>query len=168
MGTLVVTNNTRNAHNIHTYDIKKYDYRSDRHPRAGCFVINGNKILVLKQSSSGFWGPPKGGLNIELCRRLDGTYYKKFENVVDGAIRETREEIGIDVNERDFKGPIQYKNHTYFITRFYSGKPKPDGIEILDYKWVTYDELLSMNISNTTRRMLRQLRLWLNPDITYV
>jgi ADP-ribose pyrophosphatase YjhB (NUDIX family) len=55
--------------------------------KAGCFVINKDQTkILLVQSRGQFWGPPKGSLNQD-------------EDVKDGAIREVKEETGLDISK---------------------------------------------------------------------
>lgn len=49
----------------------------------GTIIFNDNKVLVIKQLS-GFWGFPKGHIDFN-------------ETEVETAIRETKEEVGLDV-----------------------------------------------------------------------
>lgn len=56
--------------------------------KSGCFITNTYKDkILLVQSRGQYWGPPKGSLNVD-------------ESVIDGAIREVKEETGIDIDEK--------------------------------------------------------------------
>lgn len=71
-------------------------------PRAlGCGVIikNGNKILLIKNTYRSNWYAPGGGNN-------------KGELLINTAIRETKEEIGIVLDKDDLKLIGVYQNNT--------------------------------------------------------
>ncbi len=73
---------------------------------AGIAVIYKNKILLVhpyRGPWKGSFSIPKGGLEIG-------------ETILDGAIRELKEEVGISLNKTLFK------EHDYFLTVYKSGK----------------------------------------------
>lgn len=72
---------------------------------AGLVIIQDNKILLVHPKGSKWWGTysiPKG-------------HVEKDEDILDAAIRETKEEIGISISHSDIKNPkddlfIDYTN----------------------------------------------------------
>ncbi|KAI3447068.1 hypothetical protein Pfo_003733 [Paulownia fortunei] len=107
------------------------------------FVINDNKeILVVKEKCScsccGVWKLPTG-------------YINKSEELFSGAVREVKEETGIDtaflelVAFRHVHQVAFEKSDLLFvcILKPLSLEIKIDENEILDAKWITVDELLS-------------------------
>jgi 8-oxo-dGTP pyrophosphatase MutT (NUDIX family) len=87
--------------------IKNYKFTPkyyDRKPcKAGVFIYDPSKDRVLLVQSRGhLFGPPKGTL-------------KKGEEIIDCAIREVKEETGIDINSEDLLKFINIKNRsTYY------------------------------------------------------
>lgn len=76
-----------------------------------------------------------------------------LERVADGAVREVKEEIGLTVNTSDLK-LLRITNRVdenlktnrlgfFYLCEVFEGEPKPDGQEIVDFKWVPLDEVLS-------------------------
>lgn len=87
------------------------------------FLIKGNKALLIERMRTGFndntWSVPAGKLDPD-------------ESVVEGAMREVREEIGIIVKKRNlstplalnFRGEFGDRIFFFFICRTWSGTPK--------------------------------------------
>lgn len=73
--------------------------------KAGCFIYDLlNKKILLVQSRGQLWGPPKGSI-------------QENENPLECAIREVKEETGLNVVENDFVNSviIQSKSLYYYI-----------------------------------------------------
>lgn len=104
---------------------------------AGCVVEKDNKILMVQEGLDfcyGQWNFPAGHVN-------------EFENVTDAAVREVKEETGLDVK---LKGvlPIcetELRNETHVIIRFVAevigGKIEFDSNEIVDVKWIDIKDI---------------------------
>lgn len=77
------------------YDNKNNDWKDPtdnmKIKKAGAFIFDksSNKILLV-QSRGQYWGPPKGSLNED-------------EDIKRGAIREVKEETGLDLDEELFQ-----------------------------------------------------------------
>lgn len=107
---------------------------------AGCVVEKDNKILMVQEGLDfcyGQWNFPAGHVN-------------EFENVTDAAVREVKEETGLDVK---LKGvlPIcetELRNETHVIIRFVAevigGKIEFDSNEIVDVKWIDIKDIEKM------------------------
>ena len=107
---------------------------------AGCVVEKDNKILMVQEGLDfcyGQWNYPAGHVD-------------EFENITQAAIREVKEETGLDVK---LKGvlPIcetELRNETHIIIRFVAevigGKVQFDSNEILDVKWIDIEEIEKM------------------------
>ena len=50
----------------------------------GCIIIENNKVLLVYEKNRNFWGFPKG-------------HMEKGENEIETALREVKEEVGLDV-----------------------------------------------------------------------
>ncbi len=106
----------------------------------GGIVEKDGKFLLVqeaKESCRGKWNIPAGHLEVN-------------ETVFDGAKREIKEETGCDV---ELTGLLQVGNRVLkddifisivFSTRLLSENITYNPKEILDIKWFTYEELLSM------------------------
>lgn len=102
----------------------------------GCIVFNGDKVLVIKQLS-GIYGFPKG-------------HVEEGETEVMTALRETKEEVGIDVRvDSNFRFTMFYlvkdnilKEVVYFIS-FLEGSScvSIQEDEIDSYMWVSIDDV---------------------------
>ena len=107
---------------------------------AGCVVEKDNKILRGQEGLDfcyGQWNYPAGHVD-------------EFENITEAAIREVKEETGLDVK---LKGvlPIsetELKDETHIIIRFVAevigGKITFDSNEILDVKWIDIEDIKKM------------------------
>ena len=107
---------------------------------AGCVVEKNNKILMVQEGLDfcyGQWNYPAGHVD-------------EFENITEAAIREVKEETGLDVK---LKGvlPIletELKNETHIIIRFVAevigGEISFDSNEILDVKWLDIKDIEKM------------------------
>jgi ADP-ribose pyrophosphatase YjhB (NUDIX family) len=70
--------------------------------KSGAFIYDGNtKKILLVQSRGQFFGCPKGSLN-------------PGETVLECAIREVKEETGIDFEEKDIKGEFLIKGKAMY------------------------------------------------------
>lgn len=126
---------------------------------AGCVVEKENKILMVQEGLDfcyGQWNYPAGHVD-------------EFENITDAAIREVKEETGLDVK---LKGvlPIcetELRGETHIIVRFVAevigGQIKYDTNEILDVKWLDIEEIRSM-----TEKELRNYEVGKNIIENYI
>lgn len=105
----------------------------------GAIIVEGNSFVVVqegKKQDKGKWSIPGGHLG-------------NHESLFDGAIREVKEETGLDVVLDGLVGIYQNKINGYNIIRIIfkatkrSGTFKFDETEILNVKWVSFDDFLS-------------------------
>ena len=118
----------------------------------GCIIINNdNKVLLVYEKNSHFWGFPKG--------HVEGN-----ETEIETAVRECKEEVGldviIDVNKRY---PTKYiiDNKVKKTVIFYLAVAKKKRIvlqeeEIEKYKWCDFDEALEMLNYNNLKKVLKK------------
>ena len=128
--------------------VKNLPYRKN----VGAVFFNGNKYLLV-QLSDGFWKMPQGGIH-------DGETKKQ------ALMRELKEELSTDkfkiIKEFPFRhqynwdeGTLRYTNYkwrgqkqTFFLVEFTGDKITIDKEELIDYKWLTKNELIKAVDSN--------------------
>ena len=122
----------------------------------GVLVINKNKALIIKRGEEPnkfLWSIP-GGL-VEIGEELE-----------EAAIREIKEEMGIDVKIEKVIGIFNCINRNKneikyhyviidYIAKEFTGPIKTNK-EILDFKWVKFNELHNYELTNTTRELFRE------------
>jgi len=107
----------------------------------GSIVVNDNKFLLVQEgqgTEKGLWNQPAGWLDMG-------------EHVIDGALRETKEETGLELEMVGFlgiynlmkprKGEMNHAIKLIFAIKALSDQPKFDTNEILDAKWFTLEEV---------------------------
>lgn len=114
-------------------------------------IVSGDKVVVLKGwLGQGKWDLPGGGLH-------------RGEKSVDGAIREVREETGLELSPSQFRfiGSGQIKKHGLkfdydkFIVNLFEQLPlKPQHFEIVDLAWIPIGELDKNNASSVALKLL--------------
>ena len=135
------------------------EYRELPRVGVGAIVIHEGRILLVKRASSpgkGFWAIP-GGL-VELG-----------ETVREAAERELLEETGVkaragevfylfDFIDRDADGTIKYHYIIVdFLADYLGGEPRAAD-DVSDARWVSPAEAAAMNLSPTTRKLLKQMK----------
>ncbi len=111
----------------------------------GGIVEKDGKLLMVqegKQVARGLWNLPGGKLELN-------------ESIIEGALREIREETGFEIKLDGLVGvyQINYKNdnipriHFRFKASIISGEMKIQEGEILDAKWFAPKEILAMDDS---------------------
>jgi len=123
-------------------------------------LINEDKIIMIQEGKEeiyGKWNIPSGRLEMG-------------EKIVDGAIREAKEETGYNVNITDLTGIYNFISEfrrqvvvVNFIGEIIGGDLLYDGTEIIDAKWFTLDEIENLNDSKLrnpqfVRRIIEDVR----------
>lgn len=100
----------------------------------GVLVMQGTKVLAATRTDDGtICGP--------------GGHVDSGEDLRTAAIRETKEEFGIDVIDMELLGelsgmPEEHCNSTVFLCTQYDGIPMADGVELISPSFVEVNELL--------------------------
>lgn len=105
---------------------------------AGCIVFDVSekpvKVLIIQQKNGGHFGFPKGHLN-------------PFESTKEAAMRETKEEVGLDVELTHHYMDITYeirkhtlKTVTYFVALTKSGEVNIQQEEILSASFLNVSD----------------------------
>jgi 8-oxo-dGTP pyrophosphatase MutT (NUDIX family) len=119
--------------------------------RVGVILNRKDKYLCVFQSASKLWGFPKGRL-------------RKFEKQKNGACRELREETGIFITPNylttnNMLHIKRGKHHHYYFLLSIDQEPDVyiDGYEIIDYRWLTIEELSKLHTSFFTEQVCKRL-----------
>ncbi|MEV0232340.1 NUDIX domain-containing protein [Nonomuraea sp. NPDC050786] len=112
-------------------------------PSAAAFVFDdAGRLLVARHGDGGLWAAPGGGIDPD-------------ERPQDAAVRELREELGIEIEVRgligvyggpEFRTVYPNGHQVGYVIAVYGGVlvkgvPEPDGVEINGHRWVTEQEL---------------------------
>lgn len=104
----------------------------------GCIIIKDNKVLLVKGSS--FWGFPKG-------------HVEENETELQTALRETKEEVGLDVKiDEDKRYEVRYivndrnidKTVILFLATPINTEVKKQDEEISETMWCEFNNVLNV------------------------
>ena len=104
-----------------------------------CFLIKDNKVVVTKY---------KKGNRKEGYYEIPGGKIENGENAEQTAVREMKEETGIDIEINDLKHKgvitVEYPDRIFILDTFIAGKFKgePKDFEENSSEWIEIDELL--------------------------
>lgn len=123
--------------------IKMMKENEDKKVYAACVVLlnKDKEILLLKRNDTDEWMPSKWG--------FPGGKVENDENCLDGCIRETKEETGIDVT--GIKETSHYKEVPEGIVKFciaYTNEDEPKvtiSDEHTEYKWVNMNDIKDLD-----------------------
>ena len=126
-------------------------------PAAAVAIVNDNRILMLKRTDNSKWTLPGGTLELN-------------ESLIDCAVREVKEEAGINVVVKDIIGTytdpnirIEYSDGEVRreFTIVYYGETNTATIEIdnesEEYKWISIDEVQMYPMADSQKRRLRDV-----------
>ena len=124
----------------------------------GCVIFDKathSKVLIVYEKNRNFWGFPKG-------------HIEKGETETQTALREVKEEVGLDVKILDekYRYAINYIIEDKQVDKtsvFYIAEPVDDNIritnqeaEIEDSKWVTVDEAFDILTFDNYKEVLKK------------
>ncbi|GAA3214426.1 NUDIX domain-containing protein [Nonomuraea helvata] len=131
-------------------------------PSAAAFVFDdAGRLLVARHGDVGLWAAPGGGIDPD-------------ERPQDTAVRELREELGIEIEVRgligvyggpEFRTVYPNGHQVGYVIAVYggvlvTGVPEPDGVEINDHRWVTEQELSELHTTPWTPRVAPEAFAW--------
>lgn len=117
----------------------------------GCIIIKNNKVLLVYEKDRNFWGFPKG-------------HMEKGENEIETALREVKEEVGLDVEINENKRYTQNyiirneidKTSVYYIAFPKNGEIKKQESEIEKVKWCDFEEALKTLTFENSKEILKK------------
>lgn len=112
---------------------------------AGSVIKDNNKYLLVQEKQKkafGLWNLPAG-------------YVDNGETIEQAAVREAKEEVGVDIElikeiaiyHEDISRSVKHA----FQAKMIGGELKPQPDEILDARWLTYEEVKSLYEDNKIR-----------------
>lgn len=118
----------------------------------GCIIIKDNKVLLVYEKNREFWGFPKG-------------HMEEGENEIETALREVKEEVGLDVQiDTEKRYTLNYiiRDEIDKTTVLYVATPKNEKIviqesEIEKIKWCDFEEALNTLTFNDWKEMFKKV-----------
>lgn len=110
------------------------------------------RVLLIHKIDNDLWALPGGGHDIG-------------ESITDTAVREVREETGLEVEVERLTGTYTNPNHVMayddgevrqqfslcFVAKLIGGTPREDGVETKQVKWVEPAEISGLNMHPSMR-----------------
>ena len=118
----------------------------------GCIIIKNSEVLLVYEKNRNFWGFPKGHMENE-------------ENEIETAIREVKEEVGLEVEiDEEKRYTLNYiiRDEIDKTTVLYIARPKNEEIviqesEIENVKWCSFEEALNILTFDDWKKMFRKV-----------
>lgn len=118
----------------------------------GCIIIKDDKVLLVYEKNRNFWGFPKG-------------HVETGENEIQTALREVKEEVGIDVEiDKSKRYTLNYiinneidKTSVLFIAKPINNNIKIQESEIEKFKWCTYNETIETLTYNNWKELFKKV-----------
>lgn len=126
-------------------------------PASAVAIVNDSKILMLKRSDNKKWTMPGGTLEFG-------------ESLIDCAVREVKEEAGLDVKITDIigtytdpnivvsysDGEVRQEFTVLYFGEYLGGKVSMDE-ESTEYQWININDVLSLELAASQRRRLNDV-----------
>lgn len=118
----------------------------------GCIIIKNRKVLLVYEKNRNFWGFPKG-------------HMEEGENEIQTALREVKEEVGLEVEiDEEKRYTLNYiiKDEIDKTTVLYIARPKSEEVimqesEIENIKWCDFDEALNTLTFENWKEMFKKV-----------
>lgn len=118
----------------------------------GCIIIKNRKVLLVYEKNRNFWGFPKG-------------HMEEGENEIQTALREVKEEVGLEVEiDEQKRYTLNYiiRDEIDKTTVLYIATPKSEEIimqesEIENTKWCDFDEALNTLTFENWKEMFKKV-----------
>lgn len=118
---------------------------------AGCLIIQDRKILLLYRKDENHWEVPGGKV-------------EEDESPTEAAIRETREEIGVEIELRKpfYTGEFQHNEEMFlwnsYVAQIKDGEPRIQKDKFKELKWFEGSELDELELAPNLEMILPALR----------
>lgn len=118
----------------------------------GCIIVKDKRVLLVYEKNRNFWGFPKG-------------HVEKGENEIETALREVKEEVGLDVEiDKEKRYTLNYiindeidKTTVLYIATPTSENLKRQESEIEEIKWCDFDEALTTLTFDNWKELFKQV-----------
>jgi len=118
----------------------------------GCIIVKDKRVLLVYEKNRNFWGFPKG-------------HVEEGENEIQTALREVKEEVGLDVEiEKEKRYTVNYRIRDEIdkTTVLYIATPKSENIkrqesEIEEVKWCDFEEALNTLTFDNCKELFKQV-----------
>jgi len=118
----------------------------------GCIIIKNGKVLLVYEKNRNFWGFPKG-------------HVENGETEIETALREVKEEVGLDVDidvEKRYTLNYIIRDEIDKTTVLYIAKPKNEKLvvqesEIENVKWCDFEEALNTLTFENWKELFREV-----------
>ncbi|MFB6292377.1 MAG: NUDIX hydrolase [Candidatus Nanohaloarchaea archaeon] len=118
---------------------------------AGNVIIEEGEILLVHREDEGWWDLPGGKV-------------EEDESPTEAAVREAREEIGVEVELEKpfFSGEFQHSGELFlwhgYLARLEEGVPEAHGEKFSDVEWFSGEELDELELAPNLGQILPALR----------
>ena len=118
----------------------------------GCIIMENNKVLLVYEKNRNFWGFPKG-------------HVEEGENELQTALREGKEEVGLDVEiDENKRYVLNYiirdeidKTTVLYLAKIKGGNIQKQEAEIEDTRWCDFDEAIELLTFDNWKDMFRNV-----------
>jgi len=120
----------------------------------GVLISKEDRYIIIKRAvepDKGLWSIPGGMVEIG-------------EKASDAAVREAKEETGLDVEITDLLDVVDGRIRFHFVILDYRASPTGGNLQAasdaLDARWVTAEEFPDYELSPTLVEMLKRVDIW--------
>lgn len=126
----------------------------------GCIILKDDKILLVYEKNANYWGFPKG-------------HIEEGETEIQTALREIKEEVGLDVKIDETKRyTLNYiiddeidKTSVFYIARPINTNIKKQESEIESVKWCNYHKAIEILTFENSKELLKKVMKDLNINV---
>lgn len=128
------------------------DIELKKEKSCGCIIIENDKVLLIYEKNAKYWGFPKG-------------HMENNENEIETAMREVKEEVGLEVEiHKEKRYVLNYviDNEIDKTTVLYLATPRNKELvmqesEIEKVRWCNFSEALDILTYNNLKEILKRV-----------